>query len=174
VVPVHLDTYISAPRADVFRLVGDLARRVAWTDHFQAEYHLAHPIAHGPGAAARYRADPPFRKEHYSELSIVDWDEPRRIVEEGGQGRLNRSRVQITWNFIQDGPRLTHVEFELRTEPWRRLEALTESLGGRRYYQQQWAIALERLRMIFEEPPKGELAHATIAGYEPLKAARYG
>jgi hypothetical protein len=28
--------------------------------------------------------------------------------------------------------------------------------------------------MIFEEPPKGELKRATIAGYEPAKASRFG
>jgi hypothetical protein len=34
--------------------------------------------------------------------------------------------------------------------------------------------ALKRLRTIFEEPPKQPLKRATIAGYEPAKAARFG
>ena len=34
--------------------------------------------------------------------------------------------------------------------------------------------ALDRLRMIFEEPDRVELKRATIAGYEPEKAARFG
>jgi hypothetical protein len=34
--------------------------------------------------------------------------------------------------------------------------------------------ALERLRMIFEDPPDEPLARATVAGYEPQKSARFG
>jgi uncharacterized protein YndB with AHSA1/START domain len=174
VIPVALDTYISAPREDVYDLVGDLSRRVAWTDHFQREYHLARVRYTGLDAAARFRTDPPFRKELFTELVIAEYDRPRRIVEHGKEGRLNRSRVEITWNFTQEGPSLTRVEFEMRAEPHRRLESVQQALGGHGYYKRQWATALDRLRMIFEEPPEGELARATIAGYEPLKAARYG
>jgi uncharacterized protein YndB with AHSA1/START domain len=174
VIPVKLDTYISAPREDVFDLVSDLAGRVSWTDHFQREYHMARVRTTGRGSAARYRSDPPFRKELYTEIVLDEWERPRRIVENGKWGRLNRSLVQNTWDFFQEGPNLTRVSFEMVTEPRRKLEAMTESLGAHGYYERQWRIALERLRMIFEEPPEGELARATIAGLEPLKAARYG
>jgi hypothetical protein len=34
--------------------------------------------------------------------------------------------------------------------------------------------ALDLLRMVFEEPKRVELKRATIAGYEPEKAARFG
>ena len=173
-IPVRLETYISAPREDVFDLVGDLSRRIAWTDHFQREYHLTRVRSQGLEAAARYRTDPPFRKELYTETSLAEYDRARRIVEDGREGRLNRSRVQVTWDFFQDGPSLTRIEFEMLTDPHRRLEAVQQSLGGHGYYKRQWRTALERLRMIFEEPREGELAHATIAAYEPLKAARYG
>jgi uncharacterized protein YndB with AHSA1/START domain len=174
VIPVQLDTYISAPRQDVFDLVGDVALRVSWTDHFQSEYHLAHPVSSGRGAAARYRTDPPFRKELFTEVTLREFDSPRRIVERGGQGRLNRSLVLITWDFALEGPHLTKVSFEMKTQPAHRYEAVAEALGSHGYYRRQWRIALERLRMIFEERPEGELAKATIAAYEPLKAARYG
>ena len=173
-IPVRLDTYISAPREDVFDLVADLSRRVAWTDHFQREYHLARVRYEGVGAAARYRTDPPFRKELFTETGIAEYDRPRRILEDGREGRLNRSLVQITWNFSQEAPTLTRVEFEMKADPYRRLERTQQALGGHGYYKRQWGTALERLRMIFEEPVDGELARATIAGYEPLKAARYG
>jgi uncharacterized protein YndB with AHSA1/START domain len=174
VIPVKLDTFIAAPREEIFALVGDLSRRVAWTDHFQREYHLARVRFDGQDAAARFRTDPPFRKELFTETVIEEYDPPRRIVEQGREGRLNRSRVQITWDFTKEGPTLTHVEFEMLAEPHRRLERVQQSLGGHGYYKRQWRTALERLRMIFEDPPEGELARATIAGYEPLKAARYG
>jgi uncharacterized protein YndB with AHSA1/START domain len=174
VIPVRLETHISAPREEIFDLVGDLAHRIAWTDHFQREYHMARVRTSGLGAAARYRTDPPFQKELFTEVAFAEFERPRRIVENGKQGRLNRSLVQMTWDFSQEGNNLTRVSFEMHTRPWRRLEALAESLGGHGYHQRQWRIALERLRMIFEEAPQGELARATIAAYEPLKAARYG
>jgi hypothetical protein len=90
------------------------------------------------------------------------------------QGRLNRGRVQIVWDFEQEGPHLTHVHLDMRTEPGGRLQAIAESLGAHGFYKRQYATALERLRIIFEERPAGELARATVAAYEPLKAPRYG
>lgn len=172
-IPVALDTYISAPREDVFDFVADLANRPAWTDHFQRELHLTRTYSDRAGSAARYRTDPPFGKQLYSDLAIVELDRPRRIFEEGVQGKLNRSRVQIVWDFVQEGPAVTRVGFDMRTEPSGRLARMSE-IGAHRYYRRQWNSALERLRKIFEERPEGELARATIAGYEPLKAPRYG
>jgi Polyketide cyclase / dehydrase and lipid transport len=174
VIPVALDTHISAPREEVFDLVADMAARPAWNDHFQGEFHLTRPRTSSRGSAARYRTDPPFQSQLYSDLAIVELDRPRRLVEEGVQGRLNRGRVQLVWDFEKEGPSLTHVELELRTEPGGRLQGMAESLGARGYYKRQYATALERLRLIFEERPEGELARATVAGYEPLKAPRYG
>ena len=40
--------------------------------------------------------------------------------------------------------------------------------------REQLMTTLKRLRAIFEEQPGRELARAGVAGYEPLKAARYG
>jgi hypothetical protein len=61
----------------------------------------------------------------------------------------------------------------MRTEPAGRVAGLSE-IGAQRYYRRQWKAALVRLRTIFEERPEGELARARVAGYEPLKAPRYG
>ena len=173
-IPVALDTYIAAPREEVFDFVADIGARPAWNDHFQAEFHLATTRAATKGSSARYRTDPPFQRQLYSDLRIVELDRPRRIFEEGVQGRLNRGRVQIVWDFSQEGPGQTKVEFEMRTEPGGRLQQIAESLGAHGYYKRQYTTALERLRLIFEERPAGELARATVAGYEPLKAPRYG
>jgi uncharacterized membrane protein len=174
VIPVALTAHIAAPREDVFDFVADLAARPSWNDHFQSEYHLTRPRTSERGSGARFRVDPPFQKQLYFDLAIVELERPRRIVEEGVSGRLNRGRVQITWDFSQEGPELTKVDFDLRTEPGGRLQAVTERLGAHGYYKRRYATALERLRIIFEERPRGELARATVAGYEPLKAPRYG
>jgi uncharacterized protein YndB with AHSA1/START domain len=174
VIPVALDTYISAPREELFDFVADIAARPSWNDHFQAEFHLATTRAATKGSAARYRTDPPFQRQLYSDLRIVELDRPRRIFEEGVQGRLNRGRVQIVWDFFQEAPEQTRIEFEMRTEPGGKLQRMAEGLGAHGYYKRQYTTALERLRMIFEERPPGELARATVAAYEPLKAPRYG
>jgi uncharacterized protein YndB with AHSA1/START domain len=175
VIPVALDVHIAAPREELFDFVADIAARPSWNDHFQSEFHLTRPTRLSmAGSAARYRTDPPFQRQLYSDLAIVELERPRRIFEEGVSGRLNRGRVQIVWDFFDEGPRQTKVEFEMRTEPGTRLQSISESLGAHGYYKRQYATALERLRMIFEERPEGELARATVAGYEPMKAPRYG
>jgi len=173
VIPVALDIHISAPREDVYDYLVDLANRPAWTDHFQREFHLTRTYTNRTGSAARYRTDPPFGKQIYSDLALVELDRPRLIFEEGVQGRLNRSRVQVVWELTQDGTSLTQVSFEMRTEPYALLGRLSE-IGAHGYYKRQWKTGLERLRKIFEERPEGELARASVAGYEPLKAPRYG
>jgi uncharacterized protein YndB with AHSA1/START domain len=174
VIPVALESHIAASREEVFDFVADIAARPAWNDHFQSEFHLTRTRTSVQGSAARYRTGPPFQRQLYSDLAIVDLDRPRRLVEEGVQGRLNRGRVQIVWDFEQEGPHLTHVHLDMRTEPGGRLQAIAESLGAHGFYKRQYATALERLRIIFEERPAGELARATVAAYEPLKAPRYG
>jgi Polyketide cyclase / dehydrase and lipid transport len=174
VIPVALDTHISAPREEIFDFVADIAARPSWNDHFQSEFHLTRPRTSAVGSAARYRTDPPFQHQLYSDLAIVEMDRPRRLVEEGVQGKLNRGRVQIVWDFTQEAPTLTRVGFEMRSEAGSRLHGVVEALGARGYYKRQYKTALERLRLIFEERPAGELARASVAGYEPLKAPRYG
>jgi hypothetical protein len=43
-----------------------------------------------------------------------------------------------------------------------------------RWMNRQSKTALERLRLIFEEGAHEPLARATVAGFEPLKAPRFG
>jgi uncharacterized protein YndB with AHSA1/START domain len=173
VIPFAVETYISAPREDVFDFVGDLANRVSWLDHFQSEYHLTRTRPSGAGAAARFRSDPPFGKQLYTGLAIEEFERPRRIVERGGAGRLGRTLVQAVWDFSSEGS-LTTVRLEFETNPVSQVEALKERFGSRLWHKRQYKVGLERLRMIFEERPEGELARATIAAYEPLTAPRFG
>ena len=62
----------------------------------------------------------------------------------------------------------------LWTEPATRLDAFKESLGARRWLARQVEGRPVAPAGIFEEPPEAPLARATIAGYEPAKAARFG
>jgi hypothetical protein len=169
VLPVSVHAYISAPREEIYDFVGDLAAREAWTDHFIEELRLLHPRTRGKGAAARFRMG-----RRWAETEIVEDDRPRRIVEEGRAGRLGRTPTHSVWEFIPEGSGLTRVELTTWTEPPSLAERLREGPLPRRRMRRNWKTTLHRLRVIFEERPDEPLARATVAGFEPEKAARFG
>ncbi|MEA2377122.1 MAG: hypothetical protein QOK00_3381 [Thermoleophilaceae bacterium] len=169
---VTVSTVISAPREEIFDFVCDLAGRPAFTDHFLRDYRLARVNPVGMGAAARFQLKAPFAKE-YAELHITEVDRPRRIVEEIRVGRRGRNRSLAVYDFSSEGHGVTRVELTTFSEPATVIDRVRE-LGAAGWMRRQTAKALDRLRMIFEEPPRGELKRATIAGFEPEKAARFG
>ena len=167
--PITLQTVISAPREQVFELLGDLSRRVAWCDHYMKDYRLARVNAVGLGAAARFSA-----RGDWAEISVAEYDPPRRLVEEGRMGRIGRSRLCAVWELAPLGPGATRVVLTAWTEPATFVDRLKESFGARRWLRSQLRTALGRLRTVFEEPSTAPLARVTIAGYEPMKKARFG
>jgi uncharacterized protein YndB with AHSA1/START domain len=169
---VTVDTHISAPREEVFDFVADLAGRPAYTDHYLEDYRLARVNPIGKGAAARFRIRAPLAKE-YGELEIKEVDRPRRIVEEVHVGRRGRNRSLAVYDFILAAGGITRVELTTFSEPATPIDRLKE-LGAAGWLRRRTKKALERLRVIFEEPPPGPLKRATIAGYEPTKAPRFG
>ena len=169
---VTVDVTISAPREQIFDFVADLAARPAYTDHYLDDYRLARTQPYGEGAAARFRLRAPMATE-YAELTVTECDRPRRIVEEVRVGRLGRNRSVAVYEFIPQGPDVTRVELTTYSEPATLVDRVKQ-LGAPGWMRRQTKTALERLRLIFEEPPAAPLKRATIAGYEPAKAARFG
>ncbi|MGH2714652.1 MAG: SRPBCC family protein [Thermoleophilaceae bacterium] len=169
---VTVSTVISAPREQVFDFVCDLAGRPAYTDHYMRDYRLARVNPVGVGAAARFQLRGPVAKE-YAELTVTEVDRPRRIVEEIRLGRRGRNRSVALYEFSPEGGGTTRVELTTYGEPATVVDRFRQ-LGAASWMRRQTGKALERLRMIFEEPSRGELKRATIAGYEPAKAARFG
>jgi len=169
---VTVSTVISAPREEVFDFVADLAGRPAYTDHFMHDFRLARVNPVGLGAAARFRVRAPMGTQ-YAELEIKEADRPRRIVEELRVGRRGRNRSIAVYDFSPESGGATRVELTTYSEPATPVDRIKE-IGAAGWMRRQTKKALERLRMIFEEPPKGELKRATIAGYEPAKAPRFG
>jgi uncharacterized protein YndB with AHSA1/START domain len=167
---VTVSTLISAPREEVFDFVCDLAGRPAYSDHYMRDYRLARVNPVGKGAAARFQLRGPLAKE-YAELGITD--RPRRIVEEIRVGRRGRNRFLAVYDFTPESGGATRVELTTFGEPATIVDRFRQ-IGAAGWMRRQTRKALERLRMIFEEPPKGELKRATIAGFEPAKAARFG
>jgi uncharacterized protein YndB with AHSA1/START domain len=169
---VTVSIVISAPREQIFDFVCDLAGRPAYTDHFMHDYRLARVDPVGAGAAARFRLRAPMAKE-YAELQIKEVDRPRRIVEEIRVGRRGRNRSVAVYDFIHESGGLTRVELTTYAEPATFVDRIKQ-VGAAGWIRRQTKKALVRLRMIFEEPRSGDLKRATIAGYEPAKAARFG
>jgi uncharacterized protein YndB with AHSA1/START domain len=171
--PVRAHVTISAPRDEVYDLVADLGARVAWCDHYQRDYHLTRPHSSGVGAAARFNAKIP-RFHTWVEVAVVESARPRVLREKLRLGRLGRTPGFVEYTFEPLGASSTRVEMVLWTEPATRLDAFKESLGARGWFKRQVKTSLSRLRKIFEEQPDAPLARATIAGFEPAKAARFG
>jgi uncharacterized protein YndB with AHSA1/START domain len=169
---VTVSTVISAPREQIFDFVCDLAARPAYTDHYMRDYRLARAYPVGAGAAARFQLRGPLAKE-YAELTITEVDRPRHIVEEIRMGRRGRNRFLAVYDFTSEGGGNTRVELTTYGEPATMVDRIRQ-IGAAGWIRRQSKKALERLRMIFEEPPEGELKRATIAGFEPAKAPRFG
>jgi hypothetical protein len=171
--PFTVQTSISAPREEIFDFLADLSGRPAFSDHYMQDYRLARANPVGTGAAARFKLNGPFG-EQWGEIALVECDRPRRIDERGRIGRLGRVTTHAIYELVQDPGGVTRVELTVWTEPDKPFDFILERLGARRWVRKQTRMALQRLRRIFEEEREQPLARATIAGYEPLKAARFG
>jgi Polyketide cyclase / dehydrase and lipid transport len=169
---VTVSAIISAPREEVYDFVCDLAARPSFTDHFMDDYRLARVQPVGLGAAARFKLDAPLANE-WAELTITKADRPRQVIEEIRVGRRGRNRSVAVYDFTRESAHVTRVELTTFSEPATLIDRFKE-IGAAGWIRRQTRKSLDRLRMIFEEPQRVELKRATIAGYEPEKAARFG
>jgi uncharacterized protein YndB with AHSA1/START domain len=169
---VTVSTTISAPREEVFDFVCDLAARPGYTDHYMDDYRLARVQPVGIGAAARFRLDAPMSNE-YAELTITEADRPRRIVEEIRVGRRGRNRSVAVYDFTRESAGVTRVELTTYGEPATMVDRFRQ-IGAAGWIRRKTRKSLDRLRILFEEPQKTPPKRATIAGFEPEKAARFG
>jgi uncharacterized protein YndB with AHSA1/START domain len=170
--PIESRITISAPREDVYDFIADIANRVAWMDHFLKDFRLTRVHTVGVGAGASFKVDAPLFAQR-AEYQLVEAERPRYLRERGRIGRLGRTRGWTEWELVENFGS-TEVTVTVWTEPGTRLDSFKESLGVRRWLKRQMNSSLRRLRKIFEEQPDRPLARAGVAGYEPLKAARYG
>jgi uncharacterized protein YndB with AHSA1/START domain len=169
---VTVSATISAPREQVFDAVCDLSLRPSFADHFMEDYRLARVQPVGVGAAARFKLDLPLANE-YAELTIVRADRPRQIIEEIRLGRRGRNRSVAVYDFTRESANVTRVELTTLSEPATLVDRLTE-IGAAGWIRRKTRKSLDRLRLMFEDPDRAKLKRATIAGYEPEKAARFG
>lgn len=161
--PINAEVEIDAPRERVFALIGDLAARPSFTDHFLSHFHLTRIESTGVGAGARMRVDAPLRKV-WMDTTIVEEDAPFKLVEQGSGGRANRIRTHTAWELVTGPGSLTTVRFTFWTEPPNSLDRALEVLSTGSIWQQRgWREALGRLRDLLEsEAPVG--ARIAVAG----------
>jgi uncharacterized protein YndB with AHSA1/START domain len=170
--PVEQRITISAPREAIFEFLLDVSNRVAWMDNIVSDYRLTRVNSVGAGAGAAFKIDSPLFPQR-AENQIVEVEAPRRILERARIGRWGRTTGFTEWELV-DNHGTTEVNVASWTVPGIRWDGFREALGARPWFKRQSAASLKRLRKIFEEQPDRPLAHAAVAGYEPLKRARYG
>lgn len=169
--PVTVEAVVSARPEDVFDLLCDFSLRPSYTDHYLKDYRLARANPVGKGAAARFVLDAPVFSE-YAEIEIAELERARRIVEEGRVGRRGRSRLAAEWELAPDDGG-TRVRLTTRWEPKTAIDRL-RLVGAQGWLRRQSRKSLDRLKRVLEHPSDDALTRATVAGYEPHTAPRFG
>jgi uncharacterized protein YndB with AHSA1/START domain len=163
--PVSAEVEIDVPRPRVFEAIADLALRPAFTDHFLADFHLTRIESSGAGAGARFRFAV-WPRQVWMETTIVEVDEPYRILERGRGGRNNRIPSTTLWELTEGPGSLTTVRVSYWTEPGLVDRALELLSAASIPYERDWRIALNRLREQLESGTLGT-HRVTVAGGNP-------
>jgi uncharacterized protein YndB with AHSA1/START domain len=155
--PISAEVEVDAPREAAFELISDLGSRPTYTDHFLTGFHLTRIDARGIGAGARFRVNAPLRSP-WEDTTIVELDEPFKIVERGAGGRSNRIPTHTVWEIEPGKAGMTLLRVTHWTTPKEPIDKLVEALSfGARFQQKGWKKAVNRLRDILEaEGPGGE------------------
>jgi uncharacterized protein YndB with AHSA1/START domain len=144
--PVSAEIDIDGPRSRVFGAIVDLARRPFFTDHFISDLHLTRIDSSGIGAGARFRFQLPPRAV-WMDTTIVEAEEPHRVVEHGSGGRSNRIPSTTVWEILEGPGLLTRVRVSYWTEPEQPSDRLIDRLGGASiWYERGWRESLRKLR----------------------------
>jgi uncharacterized protein YndB with AHSA1/START domain len=164
--PVSAEVEIDVPRQGVFEAIADMALRPAFTDHFLTDFHLTRIEPRGIGAGARFRIDVRPRRV-WMDTTVVEVEEPHRIVEHGHGGRGNRIASTTFWE-LTDGPgALTTVRLSYWTEPANPVDRTLELLSAASIpYERHWREALRRLRDGLESGTIGA-GRIAVAGGNP-------
>jgi Activator of Hsp90 ATPase homolog 1-like protein. len=99
------------------------------------------------------------------DTTIVEAEEPHRIVEHGRGGRNNRTPVTTVWELTEGPGSLTTVRVSHWTEPTHPLDRAREALGAASIFSERdWREALRRLRDLLESGTPGEGRIAVAGG----------
>jgi uncharacterized protein YndB with AHSA1/START domain len=160
---LNVSIVVARPIEEVYSYLLDIANHPEFTDHYLDDWHLTRTNTVGVGAGARFRVKAPLQRFSWMGVSIVEVDEPRRIVESGRGGKFNRVQMQTVYTLESSQPGRTEVALSTTTQPVTASDRMLEQFGGRIWLRRQNAKALERLRSILESGVHPD-RRATIAG----------
>ena len=123
--PVIVSISVPDPREEVYAFLDPLANHELFTDHLMVDWRYSGPGA-GVGAQARAKINAPGSNE-WVEITVLEADPPRRIVEEliGAGGRRRTRGTYMLEDLEGDG---TRISFELAWLEAPRLERLAPCL----------------------------------------------
>lgn len=148
--PLSAEVEVDASREAVFALLTDLSLRPSFTDHFLGDFHLLRIDPVGIGAGARFRIETPLRSP-WADTTIVELEEPFKVVERGRTGRGNRIEATTVWEVTGGTGGLTKVTVATWTQPTHPVDRAVEALSRAESFQRRgWKEALHRLREILE------------------------
>lgn len=161
--PVTVSTTIARPREEVFTYLADIANHPEFTDHYLVDWRLTREQSRGSGAGARFTFKAPCHRFNQADVTLVEVDAPRRIVEAGRGGKFNRVGLRAVYELEPAAGGSTRVTFTVATRPGNLADRIMESLGFRGWVKRKAAKALRRLRSILEDG-EGRGERPTIAG----------
>ena len=89
--PFTVEAQIARPREDVFEYLLDIANHAEFTDHFLRDWRMTREETYGLGAGGRFRADIPFTRFSWGDVTIVDADDPQASCCRAGPGSTTGS-----------------------------------------------------------------------------------
>ena len=150
--PVTLSVTIDRPREEIFSYLLDIANHAEFTDHYLVDWRLTREQSVGRGAGARFRVRRrrDRKRFNWADVTLIEVEPPRRIVEAGRGGKGNRIRLRAVYE-LEPGPGgTTRVTWSVETQPATLWDRLVEG-RLRRYLKRRNAKALRRLRTILED-----------------------
>jgi uncharacterized protein YndB with AHSA1/START domain len=161
--PVTVSTTIDRPREEVFAYLADIANHPEFTDHYLVDWRLTREDSVGRGAGARFKFKAPLNRFNHADVTLIEVEAPRRIVEAGRGGKYNRVRLRAVYELEPGSGGTTNVTFMMETKPAMLSDRLVEMLGLRGWFKRKSAKGLRRLRSILEDgEDRGQ--RATIGG----------
>ena len=161
--PLTVSVTISRPREEVFAYLVDIANHAEFSDHYLTDWRMTRVETAGRGAGARFRHLAPFQRFDWADVTFIEVEPPRRIVQAGRGGKYNRTRLRSIYELEPGSGRTTRVTLTVETRPGNLGDRFMESLGQRGWLKRKSAKALRRVRSILEEgEERGK--RATIAG----------
>jgi uncharacterized protein YndB with AHSA1/START domain len=167
--PVSSTVVVARPPAEVFAYLVDVANHAEFSDHYLKDFRLTREDSIGMGAGARFRVDAPLNRFSWADITIVEAEAPRRIVQRGRTGKFNRIRLVSTWE-LEPSAGSTQVTLTTETERPRLISDKIMEAIARGWFKRKQRKAVKRLAAILEEG-RSRGARATIAAGGPRKPA---